>query len=78
MIYTKIKIADMLNDKNISAYELATRLDLSKPYVNSLKLENKGSLNTLAKICLALEYSHKKTAQIIINELDLDVDLSSV
>ncbi len=62
--------------KNFTRQQLASKINVSAQYYGNAEKKNVVSLNQLTKICLALEYSHKETAQIILNELDLDVDLS--
>ena len=62
--------------KNISSYEVAKRIGKSSQYLHQIEKTNSYSLKRLKEICLALGYSDRETAQIIINELDLDVELS--
>ena len=74
----KINIKEVRKAKNISSYGLAKRIGKSAQYLHAIEKTNSVSLKRLSEICLALEYSHKETAQIILNELNLDVDLSCV
>jgi len=64
--------------KNISSYGLAKRIGKSAQYLHQIEKINSVSIKRLSEICLALNYSHQETAQIILKELGLDVDLSCV
>ncbi len=74
----KTNLKKLRKAKNISSYELAKRIGKLPQYLYKVEKLNSCSLNRLNEICLALGYTHKETAQIILNELDLDVDLSCV
>jgi len=74
----KIRIKEIREAKNISSYELAKRISKSAQYLHQIEKTNSVSLNRLSEICLALGYTHKETAQIVLKELGLDVDLSCV
>jgi len=74
----KTDIKELRKAKNISSYELANRISKSAQYLHQIEKTNSVSLKRLSEICLALNYTQKETAQIIINELNLDVDLRCV
>ena len=84
MKMAKLKKCSMINIKKlrkvkaISSYELAKRIGKSAQYLHQIEKTNSVSLKRLSEICLALEYTHRETAQIILKELGLDVDLSCV
>ena len=72
-----MKIKQLRTEKGITQEELAKSLKKSNTYISNLEtgLRN-ASITMLKDICLALGYTHKETAQIILKELDLDVELS--
>ena len=74
----KTNLKEIREAKNISSYELAKRIGKSAQYLYQIEKTNICSIKRLKDICLALNYTHKETAKIILNELDLDVDLSCV
>jgi len=74
----KTNIKELRKAKGISSYELAKRIGKSSQYLHAIEKTNSLSIKRLSEICLALEYSQKETAQIILDELDLEVDLSCV
>ena len=74
----KIRIKEIRKAKNISSYELAKRIGKSAQYLHSIEKTNSVSLKRLSEICLIIGYTHKDTAQIILDELGLDVDLRCV
>jgi len=74
----KVKIKEIREAKNISSYELAKRIGKSAQYLYQIEKTNTCSIKRLKDICLALDYTHKETAQIVLEELNLDVDLSCV
>ena len=74
----EVKIKELRESKNISSYELAKRIGKSAQYLHQIEKTNSVSLKRLSEICLALEYTHKETAQKVLKELGLDVNLSCV
>ncbi len=74
----KTNLKKLREAKNISSYELAKRIDKSAQYLYQIEKKNTCSIKRLKDICLALGYTHKETAQIVLEELNLDVDLSCV
>jgi transcriptional regulator with XRE-family HTH domain len=74
----KINIKKLREGKKITSQKLAKRLNFSAQYIGKIENTNNCSLKKLKEICLALEYSHKETAKIILSELNLNVELSSV
>ncbi len=74
----KTNLKEIRKAKNISSYELAKRIDKSFQYLHQVEKTNSISIKRLSEICLALGYPDCETAQIILNELNLDVDLSCV
>ena len=73
-----VEIKKLREVKAISSYELAKRIGKSAQYLHKVEKTNSVSLKRLSEICLALKYSHKETAKIVLNELNLDVDLDCV
>jgi len=71
-------IKKLRENKKITRQLLASKINVSAQYYGEVEKTNAISIKQLTKICLALGYTHKETAQIVLKELGLDVDLSSV
>jgi len=74
----KTNLKTLRVNKKITRKLLASKLGVSAQYYGDAEKINSVSIKQLSKICLALGYTHKETAQIVLKELGMDVDLSSV
>ena len=74
----KVNLKELREKKWVIKNHLAKKLDKFPQSINNLETQNSGSIEKLKDVCLALGYTHNETAEIILKELDLDVDLRCV
>ena len=73
----KTNLKKLRTDKNFTRQLVASKIGVSAQYYGDAEKKNAVSIKQLTKICLALEYTQKEIAQIILKELELDVDLAN-